>query len=525
MSNVCQLLQRQVAEHPHAPAITQRRRERNITIRYAELQQRVDARAGEYAELGLLPGNRVMILCPVSIELYIAVLALLRLGVTAMFVDPGAGLRRLDACCAAARPQAVIASPSAWLLRPLVRSLRWETRWISSSRRAGGRASPAEPAGVGTDHPALLTFTSGSTGKPRGVVRTHGFLGRQQQAIARELQLVAGQCELLTMPMFVLANLAAGVHSVLGDIRFGSPSKQAPRRLIQQLTSMKPDRMLASPSLLDGVADHCIKHSLTLDSLKRVTTGGAPVFPRTIDKLRQAMPSARLEVVYGSTEAEPIAVLEATTNDTEIRERIRLGAGLPAGKTASDLDVRLLSANYPSAAESISANAFESHCLSGQSIGEIVVHGERVIRSYLEGIGDEQTKIRVDADIWHRTGDLGRFDANGQLWLLGRVAGRVQDARGTLEPLSVEAAAMEHAAVSRCALMSLDGRRVLVVVPHRQSARHWRESIMDHLSWAQLDGVKAVPRLPLDRRHHAKIDYPALQRLFGTDAPGATSTT
>lgn len=525
MSNISHILNRHTADRPDAPAITQRVRGRDVTITYSQLHRRVVAEASRYAEAGLAPGDRVLVFCPVSIDLYVAVLALLRCGLTAMFVDPSAGLRRLDACCRTAQPKGVIAARRAWLLRPLVPSLRLKPTWLSMSQRDGTANTRSDPATVEADHPAMLTFTSGSTGEPRGVVRTHGFLDAQQHAVAHDLELKAGQTSLSTMPIFVLAHLAAGVHSVLADVnlrRFGSADV---RRLTETITTLRPTRILASPAVLHRLADQCEADGITLDVLRRVDTGGAPVFPRTIEQLRRVMPRARLMVVYGSTEAEPIAVHDATHHDVALLQRISHGNGLPAGDVVPELDVRLLPASWGAPVGPMRGTDFDARCLGRQCVGEIIVRGKRVIRGYLDGIGNQQTKIRVEDEIWHRTGDLGRFDANGQLWLLGRAAAQLHDARGTVEPLAVEAVAMEHPAIARCALVGVAGQRVLVVELSRSAAGNWRETLLERLAWAQLDRVTTVRRVPVDRRHHAKTDYPALRRLVGADAPQPLATT
>lgn len=378
--------------------------------------------------------------------------------------------------------------------------------------------------GVAYDHPALLTFTSGSTGEPRGVVRTHGFLDRQQQAITRDLQLNVGQSSLTTMPMFVLAHLAAGVHSILGDVQLRRPDHRDPERLTQQITALRPGRLLASPALLDQLAEHCRSRSIVLNSLQRIDTGGAPVFPRTIDKLRRAMPHARLMVVYGSTEVEPVALLDVTRPNAELRQRIAQGAGLPAGETAADLEVRLLTAPVGSFPDPIGADDFAVLCQSGSNPGEIIVRGKRVLSGYLDGVGDCQAKIAVDGEIWHRTGDLGLFDREGKLWLLGRVTAQLRDDQGCLQPLAVEAAAMELPSVVRCALVAIAGQRVLVVELAQTAAALWRAELSERLVWAKLDRIKVVQRIPVDRRHRAKIDYPALRCLVGADASPQTIT-
>ncbi|MEX0742295.1 MAG: AMP-binding protein, partial [Phycisphaeraceae bacterium] len=272
-------------------------------------------------------------------------------------------------------------------------------------------------------------------------------------------------------------------------------------------------------------ADYCIMRGIVLESLQRIDTGGAPVFPRTIDKLRAVMPQARLMIVYGSTEAEPIATLDATVQNDPQRARIAGGAGLPGGACASDVQVRLLAARWGEPIGPLSAGQFNAQCVEPGVVGEIVVRGDRVIGGYLNGVGESQTKIHVDGSIWHRTGDLGRFDDEGQLWLLGRASAQLRDQRGAIEPLAVEAAAMEQTALTCCALVAIRGERVLVVQIAADAGDGWRERLLDDLAWAQIDRVMTLRRIPLDGRHNAKINYPSLRRLVGADSPSALSTT
>ena len=146
--------------------------------------------------------------------------------------------------------------------------------------------------------------------------------------------------------------------------------------------------------------------------------------------------------------------------------------------------------------------------------GEIVVSGDHVLRGYLDGMGDDETKIPDGERVWHRTGDAGYFDADGRLWLLGRCAARVNDSCGVLYPFAVECAASEVPGVQRSASVSHRGRRVLVVET-MHDAVEVRGALLQRLSWARLADVRTVRRVPVDNRHNAKVDYPALARMLG----------
>jgi acyl-coenzyme A synthetase/AMP-(fatty) acid ligase len=129
-------------------------------------------------------------------------------------------------------------------------------------------------------------------------------------------------------------------------------------------------------------------------------------------------------------------------------------------------------------------------------------------------VGNAEAKIDVDGVIWHRTGDAGYLDAHGRLWLLGRCSARISDAHGVVYPFSVEAAASAHPAVRRSAMASWRGRRVLLAEPAYPLYDGELDVLKQSLAWAHLDAIRVVDRLPVDRRHNGKIDYPALARLL-----------
>jgi acyl-CoA synthetase (AMP-forming)/AMP-acid ligase II len=234
-------------------------------------------------------------------------------------------------------------------------------------------------------------------------------------------------------------------------------------------------------------------------------------------------------VVYGSTEAEPIGHQFWDEVGEEDRQRMAQGGGLLVGRAVPQVALRILPNSAGEPIEPMSRQAFEERCLPGDRPGEVVVTGEHVLQGYLDGVGDEETKFRVHpeasfqaaesvkdlggdsgrAEVWHRTGDAGYLDASDRLWLLGRASEVIRDGRGELHPFAVEAA-VSHV-VRPAALVALGEQRVLVL-PKRQ--RHLEDHVWAALSWAEVDRIAYVKRIPMDRRHNAKVDYPALRKML-----------
>lgn len=527
-ANIVELLRAQVARTPDRPAIVDRHRGRDREVSFAELERLSGQAAAVLSQQGLRAGQTVLVFQPMSVELYAALLGLFRLGLVAMVVDPSAGRTHLDRCCAIRPPDALVASTKAHLLRLIFPALRriprqfaigsWE-RFVfgahswSRSRHLAPLATvyPCDP-----DTPALITFTSGSTGQPKAAVRTHGFLRTQHAVLSRTIRAEDGEISLSTLPIFVLANLASGTTSLIPAGNLQRPGDIHPAPILDQMAAHPPASVVASPAFMDRLARHCRTHGPTMSSFRRIFAGGAPVFPRLVDEWRAVAPQAEIVSGYGSTEAEPIAELPQHAVAPADRAAMRGGGGLLAGTPVPEIALRILPDHWGQPIGPYTAAEFDRMALPTGETGEIVVTGPHVLRGYLGGRGDSETKFRVDGTIWHRTGDAGYLDAQGRLWLMGRCSAKIDDARGRLYPFAVECAVMEDPAIRRAAAIAHAGRRLLLLerydgLDHEPA---WLTDVMQSLSWAGLDAIRLLSRIPVDRRHNAKIDYPALQRLL-----------
>jgi olefin beta-lactone synthetase len=265
---------------------------------------------------------------------------------------------------------------------------------------------------------------------------------------------------------------------------------------------------------LEKVADHCLGRGIRLRSIRRICTGGAPVFPRLLDRIQAAAPQADVTAVYGSTEAEPIACLPRADLRPEDRAAMDAGSGLLVGRPVAAARLRILPDRWGTPIGPFGESEFDRRCLGAGKAGEIVVSGPHVLQGYLRGEGDRETKFKVGGETWHRTGDAGCVDPEGNLWLIGRCAARISDQQGVLYPFTVEAAADSLAAVQRSACVRAGGRRTLVVEPAANATAAEWALLKSRLAWAQIERVLVLPRIPVDRRHNAKVDYPALDRIL-----------
>ncbi len=440
---------------------------------YWELAQDSARRAAAYAAQGIGQGDVVLVARGVSPALYAVLLALFRLGAVALFPEPAAGLEGVKTAVAAARPKALAAGPLAMALRPFARALR-DLPQLRDPDDGTPEHAGAPHAG-GEDAPALITFTSGSTGRPKGIVRSAGFLMLQHELLEALRRTTPEDVDLISLPVFVLSNLAVGAASVIPPGNLRKPARLDGAALRARIAAGRVNRIVAPPAVCARLVDGATE----LAGLQAVFTGGGPVFPNLLHALRAAAPHAKIHAVYGSTEAEPIAHVEIDEIAEADWEAMAAGGGLLAGRPIPEACVEIRDA-------------------------EIEVSGPHVNRGYLDPADDASTKVMRDGALWHRTGDAGRLDATGRLWLLGRA----EAASDGLFPFAVETAALSWPGVRQAALLAGEDRAPRLVIAG---------SGLDASDLARRARALGVPdvvevrAIPLDRRHNSKVDYARLR--------------
>ncbi|MEA5468570.1 AMP-binding protein [Spirulina sp. 06S082] len=517
--NIIELFRDRALIQPHFPAIIDRdprtRFGHSRITSFSDLEFFSQCWARFLHQKGLKPGDGVLIFYPLSAELYIILAAVFRLGLVAIFLDPAAGRKHIDRCCQIYPPQVFISNTKAHFLQlfcpqlqqiPLKISLGCPFLQTLSRQKISGLVPYTEIYPCLPDSPALLTFTSGSTGQPKAVMRSQGFLIAQYQILRQTLQLQPGELELSTLPIFIFANLASGLTSLIPDVDLRFPGKIKADRAIAQIKKYHPSRLIASPAFLECLIDWCRDRSLILPQIEKIFVGGAPVMPHTISQLKNVFPQAKITIVYGSTEAEPIASIA----EEEIAEldwqKMRSGGGLLVGKPVSDLQLQLFSEPEKAIAFS-QENEFKNYCLPWGEVGEIIVSGDRVLSGYLNEKEEKTNKIRVGGTLWHSTGDLGYLDEWGRLWLLGRRSGCIRDRFGILYPFAVECVINCCPEVKRSAVISWQGKRILLIELRKNKQQLDLKFWQHFLENNRIARIKICSQIPVDKRHNSKVDY------------------
>jgi olefin beta-lactone synthetase len=509
--NLAARLADRAARHPERPAIIEGRGRRRRVLTFGELANGVARFGGGLRERGLGRGERALLFIPMSADLYVALLGILHAGGVAVFLDAWADRTRLEGAVAAASPRAFIGSPRAHLLRLLSPSLRRVPLRIVAGRgpwalgRIQGGIGPA--AGVGGEAHALVTFTTGSTGRPKAAARSHDFLWAQHRVLARHLGLGEDDVDMPTLPVFVLNNLALGVTTVLPDFDPRRPADIDPGAVLRQIHDEGVTTTSGSPAFYQRLAAHAQTRGERIP-VRALFTGGAPVFPPLARALEAAV-AGEAHVLYGSTEAEPIASIRAAE-----LARLSDGAGavgVCAGTPVAEVEVRVIGLHEPRVGVGVGVGVGVA--------GEIVVAGEHVLKGYLDDPEAEAAaKIRDGDRVWHRTGDGGLLDAEGRLWLLGRVAQRVERADGTWWPMAAEVRALTVPGVRHAAYLGIPGQgggeAAVLCMEVKDPPEDLEARVRRTLAPIPVDQVRVLARIPRDPRHASKTDGARLLEML-----------
>ncbi len=537
--NVLSVLRRAAARFPDRPALVMERG----SITFGGLWNRIGRAAAGLRRLGLAAGDRAVVMIPMSIDLYVAMLAILRMGAVAVFVDPWIGRRQIAAFAAFAEPQAWLGVSRSHLLRLLDRRLRA----IPFTVTAGGRLGPlparrtlaeleaapedGEVQPVERDDSALITFTSGSSGEPKGANRTHRFLLAQHEALAAELPSQEGDVDMPMFPVFALNNLASGVPSVVPAMDFRRVDRVAAARVLAQMRCHGVTTCTASPPFFDRLAAEVERRPASRPGLRRILTGGAPVSDAQLRTWRRTFPETEIQVVYGSTEAEPVAHLTAEERLAAVNPDRPRAPGFCAGRPGARVRSKIV--RIHAGPIELGPEGWAGWELPAGDIGELLVSGDHVCRDYYRNPeAVRENKVVAGDLVWHRMGDTGSFDGEGRFWLAGRVHSTIRRGGELAHPQLVEQAAKgEDPRVRRIATVGLPdpelGERVVVVVETAEDG--FQDEIASRLAAAgfRADEIRLTAEpLPVDPRHNSKIDYGRLKKrmLVKGHAPSGSLT-
>ncbi|MFZ5671287.1 MAG: class I adenylate-forming enzyme family protein [Pseudomonadota bacterium] len=377
------------------------------SINWRTLDANIDRTAAAFARAGVTDGDRVALLLPNSIAAVEAMLGVLRCGGV---VVPLSAFLKPDALAAMIEDSGARLFVSAGALEPLARAAAGQTRnlealvgldfagdgWVPLDEVAEG-APPLPPLALGAGAPMNIIYSSGTTGIPKGIVhshqtRIHGALG-----LGMEFRVDSTSVTLLATPLYTngtwmtwLPTLIAGGVCVILE-------RYTAEDFLDAVAAHGGSHAFLVPTQIRGILDLQARTPRDLSSLRMIVSAGSPM-PRPWKEEALAVFGGRLMELYGLTEGI------GTTLRPEDMLAKPDSVGTPIGST----DIRILTDD-------------DQVAPAGQ-IGEIVGYGAGLM------IGYHNRPDATEEAIWRdergrtflRTGDIGRFDEDGFLYILDR---------------------------------------------------------------------------------------------------------
>ncbi len=528
-------------KHASAPLATIRRQ-----LSWRELSENVDHAAGVLRDLGVRAGTRVNLLVPPGSRLTILIYACLRIGAVIVIADTGLGIRGLTRALKGASPEFLIGTPQALLA---AKTAGWPGRRIlagtghSSTLKflgaeagidshGGRQAQPSTPWDTPQpDNVAAILYTSGSTGPAKGVAYTHRQLSAMRDAIQNTYNLSAGAGLVAGFAPFALLGPALGATSVTPDMDVTKPKTLTARALAQAVEAIRATVVFASPAALMNVVatkdDLSERERGAMQRVGRLLSAGAPITIPLLEEVATVCPNAKLHTPYGMTECLPVTdinlnqIREAAADSEPENGVDGAGSGVCVGTPVYGARVAVVPLDEE-------GRATGNPTYTQNVTGEIIASAPHAKDHYDRLWWTERASDTIPG--WHRTGDVGHFDASGRLWVEGRMSHLLSTPEGIITPVAAETAAEHITGVRRAAVVGVGpwGAQVPVIVVERDAgengSKHARvkdgpappnlaravRSAVESATGIRAAAILQVREHPTDIRHNSKIDRPRL---------------
>ncbi|AXJ11222.1 alpha/beta fold hydrolase [Arthrobacter sp. PM3] len=512
------------------------------SLSWQELDHRVAALAAGLRDAGVGPGSRVSLMVPPGVDLTVVLYACLRLGAVVVVADAGLGTRGLSRAVKGATPDVLIgidralaaAAALGWPGRRIsVRDLPAARRRVlavdtslAALARRGTALGPAAPADApDPDAPAAVLFTSGSTGPAKGVRYTHRQLAAMRDTVAATLGIRPGARLVAAFAPFALLGPALGAVSVTPAMDVTAPRTLTARALADAAAAIGATVVFASPAALGNVL--ATRDGLdpaahqALGRVELLLSAGAPVPEPLLAQVQHLLPAASLHTPYGMTEALPVSdisleQIRAAEADASAGTVAGAGNGVCVGLPVHGARLAVI----PLAADGTAPG--NNPVTEPGVTGEILVSAPHMKDSYDRLWLTQRDSVRTPG--WHRTGDVGHFDAAGRLWVEGRLAHIVTAPEAVVTPVGAEQEIGRLDGVGLAAVVGVgpSGTQAVVAVvetvPPARRAGPAEPGLAGRVRAAarragvSVSAVLTVPAQPTDIRHNAKIDRTRLAR-------------
>lgn len=443
------LLHKNAYEHGASPATVCAGRR----LTYAQLEERCQRLAGALQGLGVCPGDRVTILSGNTDCMVEALFASWHLGAVANPVNTRLSASEIAYILRDSQSQVVLVDdPFVELLDCALSQISesFQRIYLGNADTPEGHlsladllaaASPIEDAQVGGDAPALLLYTGGTTGKAKGVVLSHAGLLYTTMSSLATVRRVQGVVCLQALPMFHVGGIAVLLHAMANASTQVLEAAFDPKRYLDLIETESVVELALVPTMLRLIVSQPDWEGRDLSSLERLYYGASPMDETLLSQALEKFRNVEFTQFYGMTELSGIAAaLPAWCHSAESRRKgLHQGIGLPILGT----EIRIVDA--------------DDQPVAPGTVGEIQVNGPGVLQSYWNL--PEQTKAAHTSDGWFRTGDAGRRDGQGLIYIVDRLKDMILTGGENVYSVEVESVILSMPEVAMCAVVGIPDRK------------------------------------------------------------------
>jgi long-chain acyl-CoA synthetase len=368
-------------------------------------------------------------------------------------------------------------------------------------------ASPSDGNDSGEEEDAILLYTGGTTGRSKGVRLSHRNVFSNGMQCSVPMKAAADDIYLHAAPMFHSADLLGTAYTHVGGAHAYLPAF-TPDNLMRTIQDTGATAMMLAPTMIILTLQSPDIAKYDLSSFRRVLYGSAPMAVEWIRRLMEAFPQVDVMQGYGLTETSPIL----TTVDGDVHAAaIASGAYdilKAAGRPLVGIDMRIVDDD---GAE-----------LPLGETGEVVVRGPNVTKGYLNRPEENERAFR---DGWFHTGDVGRMDENGFMYLMDRKKDMIITGGENVYSQEVEAALYSHENVHECAVVGVPdakyGEALFAVIVPRPGTTLAEDEVIEHCR-GLIGGYKIPRRMAfvdeLPKSAMGKILKTELRKLYGEES-------
>ncbi len=469
------LLTRAAATWPEHPAVLETGTGRGLT--YRQVDAAAQAQARRLADAGVAPGDRVGVRLPTSVDFVVAFFGALRAGAVVVPLSPQVPGPELAKLLEHSGAKVVVQ-------RDADEDLPGGVSGLTPVGDPDGGGEFAD-AGRSREDIAVVSYTSGTTGPPRGVMLSHrALLANLEQISAVEGVLEHDDRVLITIPLFHVYGLGPGLlqAAAVGATAVLSERFEA-QRTLDDCAEHRVTSITGVPTMYgEFAALGADELRRGLATVRRMTSGAAPLHPKVLGAIREA---TGLDVYegYGLTECAPVVT---STLVTGYPKPGSVGRPLPG------IELRLVDSDGTDQAVPLDPDDVDDVFEAEGETGLVSIRGANLFSGYWPDGGHGP-----DAEGWFRTGDVGYLDTDGDLHLVDRANDLIIVNGFNVFPREVEEVIGQLPEVAEAAVVGVvderSGEAVKAVVVPAAGAALSEQQVADHCA-AHLAGYK-VPHL------------------------------